>query len=559
MRSSLLNLSKQPSANPWWAFSHEEPHRKPILRRAGIHACRRFFRIVSSLVLGFPLLIPLFLISPIQTAVAGDPSSAPWVYLREGIPPACEEDLVEVIVVGDVMPGRGMAGVTGIFDRVLPALGAADLAVGNLEGVMVAGSPEGSGPILQIPSDAAVTLAEAGFDLLSLANNHALDAGPEGLVQTSAHLQDAGIQPLENARLVLRRVKGLVVGFLAWNEVPPPDRTALYTSLQAARAKTDILVVLVHWGQEYQRHPILAQRDLADRLVQAGADVVIGAHPHVVQDLGVIQPQAPGERASLVAYSLGNFVFDQGWEDTREGLALRLFFDHAGLRAAQALPLWTVPRPSWMPSRDASAMLGRILPAGRLGFTCAGSTCRSVEVPQAQRSGLFWSGAIDLTGDGRPEIIRRQGRAVEIYQQGQLAWRSPLEWHVLDLALGDPNDDGRYELLLALEKTGPAGSLTTHPFVVGYRGGIYRLLWGGSPVADRLYEVELADLDGDGITELVMLEASEDGAARYITVWHWHGWGFNLVWRSPAGNYRDLVVLPVAGDLPARLSVAVGP
>jgi len=148
---------------------------------------------------------------------------------------------------------------------------------------------------------------------------------------------------------------------------------------------------------------------------------------------------------------------------------------------------------------------------------------------------------------------------VEIYQDGQAAWRSPPEWRVLDLTLGDPNNDGRYELLLALEKSGSPGNITSHPFVLGYRGGIYRLLWGGSQVNAPLREVEVGDLDGDGLAELAVIEASPDGSARYVTVWRWHGWGFSLRWRSPPGKYHDLAILPAEDGLPARLSVSTGP
>jgi hypothetical protein len=67
----------------------------------------------------------------------------------------------------------------------------------------------------------------------------------------------------------------------------------------------------------------------------------------------------------------------------------------------------------------------------------------------------------------------------------------------------------------------------------------------------------LGDLDGDGLEELAAIESAPDGSARYLTVWRWHGWGFSLVWRSPAGEYRDLILLPAENDQPARLSVAL--
>jgi hypothetical protein len=75
-------------------------------------------------------------------------------------------------------------------------------------------------------------------------------------------------------------------------------------------------------------------------------------------------------------------------------------------------------------------------------------------------------------------------------------------------------------------------------------------------VSVPILEVELADLDGDGLTEFAAIEAPVDEAARYVTVWRWHGWGFGLVWRSAPAKYHDLLVLPAEGDQPAALSAS---
>jgi hypothetical protein len=143
---------------------------------------------------------------------------------------------------------------------------------------------------------------------------------------------------------------------------------------------------------------------------------------------------------------------------------------------------------------------------------------------------------------------------VAIYQGGEQAWESPLEWQVLDVALGDPNDDGRGEILLALRKQDRSGVLQSHPFIIGFRGGIYRQLWGGSAVADSIEEIELGDLDGDGTQELVVLEGRGKDL-RAVTVWRWNGWGFRLDWRSEESKYRDLVLSPLDDR---RLMVNVG-
>ena len=487
----------------------------------------------------------LLLAAPLPSAAASAPGR--WIYLRGGAVPSADEPVVEVLAVGDVMTGRGMETVPDIFGHVSDALRAADLTIGNLEGAISDDPVPPESMWLHLPLDTPAMLDEAGFDLLGLANNHALDAGPQGLAETRQLLDASGLQPVEDVP-VLREIGALTIAFLAWNDLGAPDPEPLLASLRGARAIADAVVVTVHWGREYQRHPSLPQRDLAGALLDAGADVVVGAHPHVVQDVEILQPEA-GDRTRLIAYSLGNFVFDQGWDDTGQGLALRLVFDAAGLRAAQALPLTTAPRPRWMDPDAATLLFARILPPARMGFVCFEDACELVDVPTDSRSGIFHSGATDLTGDGRPETARNEAGAAEILQGVRSVWRTPTQWHVRDIALGDPNHDGRFEVVLAVDT-----SEGSQPFIVGYRGGRYDDLWGGSPVSDPILEVELADLDGDGHEELAAIEASDD--ARHLTVWRWHGWGFSLVWRSPPGEYRDLIVLPAEEDQPVRLSVS---
>jgi hypothetical protein len=319
------------------------------------------------------------------------------------------------------------------------------------------------------------------------------------------------------------------------------------------------VIVSVHWGYEYETRVDPAQRDAADALLEAGADLVIGHHPHVVQVFEV-----EGERA--VAYSLGNFLFDQQQGETRRGLALRAFFDEGGLRAVQALPVSAGPRPRLTSPADSSSLLARVEPPSRcLSFICDEDACRpsgalACTTEQAA-SGLFWGGLIDLTGDGIPEHVRRVSEQVIIYQDGAEAWRSPPTWRVADLALGDPNDDGRGELMLALWKPGldglePPDPVKRHtprsrPFIVGYREGMYQTLWGGSAVAEAIHELALGDVDGDSAQELVVLEG-DDRRGRTVSVWHWHGWGFSLMWRSDSGQYENLTL---GGD--GRISVIV--
>jgi len=317
------------------------------------------------------------------------------------------------------------------------------------------------------------------------------------------------------------------------------------------------VIVSVHWGYEYELRADPAQRDAVQAMLDTGADLVIGHHPHVVQSSWVSEDR-------FVAYSLGNFVFDQQQGETRQGLALRAFFDKQGLRAVQALPVWAGPRPRLMTLDKATSLLARVqpprseqdeLPLHRLSFACDGQRCRLVNMPQPLKTGSFRTGAIDLTGDGVAEQVRLEKQQVIVYHEGIETWRGLPEWRVVDVALGDPNDDGRSELLLALWKPDAAGVPRSHPFIIGYREGAYRILWGGSAVVDPIREVELGDVDDDGMQELILLEERGDGCA--VTVWRWHGWGFSLMWRSPSGRYRDLALSAGGAGHLSIISVAV--
>lgn len=524
-------------------------------------------------------LVALFALASVVPLPAPDLSGYPWLYLRADHPLVADEETLEMIVVGDVMLGRGLARDNEPFAAVTPWLGAADLTVGNLECV-ISGEwagwavAENSGPEpLRVSPSAVGQIQRAGFDVLGLANNHARDLGSAGLAETSSRLKSAGMATVGAGashdaalRAVIRDVRGFRLAFLAFNAIPGGgpvapdgwteahwDPEQISAAVSTASEGADAVIVLVHWGYEYDTRVDPAQRQAAELLLNAGADLVVGQHPHVVQSFEVVD-------GKFVAYSLGNFVFDQRQGQTAWGLVLRAFFDDEGLRAVQGLPVKAGARPSLMTPHEVQLTAGR-LDSGlsRLVFVCDQTTCQRVEsagdIDERERSGLFWGGRTDLTGDGIPEHVRRIRERVIVYEGDREVWRSPEEWRVVDLALGDPNDDGRSELMLALWKPGldglesasgwEEGTPRSRPFIVGYRGGVYRTLWGGSAVTYPIHEVELGDVDGDRVEELVVVEALGDGPSkRAVSVWQWHGWGFSNVWRSQPGPYSDLRLGP---------------
>ena len=183
----------------------------------------------------------------------------------------------------------------------------------------------------------------------------------------------------------------------------------------------------------------------------------------------------------------------------------------------------------------------------QVGFACDRQACQVLTPFADVATTPFTEGVIDLTGDGIPETILREGESLHILQGDVEIWRSDPAWRVVDVALGDPNDDGRYEILAALWKPDDSGVLTSHPFIIGHRGGAIKVIWGGSAVSHGIHEITLADVDKDGVVELVVLESARpddgpDAVPRTLSVWDWHGWGFNLRWRSEPGRYRDLGV-----------------
>jgi poly-gamma-glutamate capsule biosynthesis protein CapA/YwtB (metallophosphatase superfamily) len=248
---------------------------------------------------------------------------------------------VTLVFVGDVMLGRDVATALdgdwpAAFADVRPWLTGADLAFANLESPLTTAPFAGGRFDLRAPPEAVEALTVAGFDLVSLANNHALDGGRVGLAQTLATLDQVGTGALLGSEVDDLDVElgvfytGLVnlrIAALAFYDTGQPlDNTAV---AQAA-AQADLVIVSMHWGAEY--YPVTQrQRLLAQELVAAGADLVIGHGPHVLQPVEWID-------GALVAYSLGNFLFDQPFPATHQGAILRISLDRGSIIAVEAIP-----------------------------------------------------------------------------------------------------------------------------------------------------------------------------------------------------------------------------
>ncbi len=267
-------------------------------------------------------------------------------------PPPPDIRTATLITAGDIMAhltqveqafAAGSYDFGPSFSFIAPYLKSADLTVGNFETVLAGPEHGFSGfPTFNTPDALADNLKQAGFDLLSTANNHSLDMGLNGLVRTINCLTDAGLkcfgtyaQPGDRVPLITE-VNGINIFFSAYTEstngipVPAgheyainyiPDFNTIdpiIKDISTARENgADLVVIYMHWGHEYWFAPTDFHRDLARQLAAAGADLIIGGHPHVMQPMEwITTEQGNGPpRQTLVAYSLGNFISNQfHWE-----------------------------------------------------------------------------------------------------------------------------------------------------------------------------------------------------------------------------------------------------
>ncbi|TSA44676.1 CapA family protein [bacterium] len=320
-----------------------------------------------------------------------------------------------LLAVGDIMLSRHVgakiekAGNPNLpFEDIKSLFDSTDIKFGNLECPLSDSKiPLLEGLVFRCLTKDASGLAWAGFNVLSTANNHAMDQGGKNIRFTIDYLKSQGISSVGTggnldeawspatptlSPPILRSKTGgdeegvphfafLAASYASANDngkskndfvARIEDLPILQSAIKNLKSKNYIVIVSMHAGTEYTRHPNQQQIDFAHAAIDAGADIVIGHHPHWIQDIeiyppspsspgevgvpqksqsdfkgvpeGRIPPQAGGEvenpHRGIIFYSLGNFVFDQMWsQDTREGLAVKLEFKNSALSTATLVPI----------------------------------------------------------------------------------------------------------------------------------------------------------------------------------------------------------------------------
>jgi poly-gamma-glutamate capsule biosynthesis protein CapA/YwtB (metallophosphatase superfamily) len=271
--------------------------------------------------------------TPLPTAT-GSPSPTPR-------PSPTEVPEITLLFTGQIVPGRCVqAGVEAhgdadyIYAAVRDLIASADLAIGTVNGTISDYSPKTGCVqtfVLTGSSEHADAIQRAGFDAVSVATNHikncgSTNCGDRAFYDTLENLRRVGVTPIgagenlaEALEPVFFEIKGVRFGIVSLGEIEPLafasedgpgiavlNDANLRSAILAARQQADVVIVMPHWGPEYSAIPNWNQRGYARIAVEAGADLVVGNHTHVVQGVQEIE-------GVPVFYGLGNFVFDQTW------------------------------------------------------------------------------------------------------------------------------------------------------------------------------------------------------------------------------------------------------
>lgn len=302
--------------------------------------------------------------TPLFTVTAGEPS--PMV------------KTVTMAVVGDIMVhdyqyNEAYDAASDTYDfmhnfqDMKPYFADKDLVIGNLE--LTFGGPDrpySSYPCFNTPDSFLDAVKDAGFNVLTTANNHSMDTGKKGVIRTLDKLDAYGIDHMgtyrsqeERDMILYKDVNGIRFAFLSYtygtNGIPIPDaylvnlldEELMVQDIQKARAEADVVVVLPHMGNEYETEPREIFVQWADRMFEAGADIVLASHPHVLQRMEYRKlDHGNGVHDGFIIYSLGNFISSQTTPPRNASIVLNLTVEKTGDEAPNVtevsfVPIWT--------------------------------------------------------------------------------------------------------------------------------------------------------------------------------------------------------------------------
>lgn len=266
---------------------------------------------------------------------------------------------VQLLFGGDIIFGKGVSqiaqarGVGYLFEPIAPLLRQADWSVLNMEGcISTRGAPLDKEYTFRAPPELARQLRLAGVSMVSLGNNHSVDYGRVALMDTVEHLWRAGVwwagagmHRQAAASPVYVDFGGVRVAMVCFTAVVPRGFPAgawtpgvatlsdVLPRLPEARKNADVIIAIPHWGDEGKTQPNAKQQRIARALADAGVQLIVGHHPHVVQTYERVG-------AAQVFYSVGNFIHTPRSALSRQGALLRVEIDAQGVQKLELVPLW---------------------------------------------------------------------------------------------------------------------------------------------------------------------------------------------------------------------------
>ena len=273
-------------------------------------------------------MLGIFVVEQIQTPIAmADEYFIPRIHVKD----------TKILIFGDMMLDRHVRQKINEnyaeypFELIKDMLSGNDIVVANAEGPFsffnsVTVNKKDAPLNFTFDPMLLTTLKEFGFTLLGQANNHTLNFGLDGFNQSKTSITIAGLNYFgdpsnKDIAPYIKEVNGEKIGFIAYNEFTNGGVNNIISKIQEIRNQVSYLIVYPHWGEEYNPNYTASQQKVAHEFIDAGADVVIGMHPHVIEPVEFYKNKP-------IFYSIGNFIFDQAKDGpTTEGLAIKILFN----------------------------------------------------------------------------------------------------------------------------------------------------------------------------------------------------------------------------------------
>ena len=426
---------------------------------------------------------------------------------------ACNrDDEIRILFTGDILLSRNVRveyqhRSASPWIHIKSLFQQADLVVGNLEGA-IGDTVHTSSLLFDINPNDIPMLREAGFNIITIANNHSCDLGEVGFEKTIETLIANEIRPVGyDLSPQFFTVKGVVISIVAINTVPsgrdgsvnqvPSVETM--QKLRLARTLSNVVIVSIHWGSELLEWTNKNQRVMAEWLIENGADVIIGSHPHVVQQPEIINGKP-------VFFSLGNHLFDQKYPATKEGLIADIRI-RRGKIYCKGIVTHTAER-SFFPETTA-----------QIDYSF-----RPVRTGDLFSIGAYTLLPVSLFGHHKYNLM------FNAHSNGKRTWSTP-PMSVVSLNRAKFDDEPESLFILERHYSNMDGETGLRPYVYGVDDRGIHARWRGSALAWPIIDAQIMPCDNKTLCALhrgdSFINIDQTAENTRIMTYQWNGFGFS--------------------------------